>query len=169
MRGRKIKTHVDPFISKSDPKSFFYHYFHMSRYFSKLTQSKLFEHTVTITIFLSALNAGIDTNPNIDTYYTTSLNNFVQAIFTIDCICKCFAEPYCWYYFQDRWNLFDVVIVLVSYVPLSGGEGLILVLRLLRLLRLLKLMRRFKTLQIIMETLSSSFRSIIMISGYHRY
>ena len=69
------------------------------------------------------------------------------------------------FYFTDNWNKFDIAIVSISYVPLSGGGGIILMLRLLRLMRLLKLMKRFKTLQIILETLSSSLKSVIMISG----
>ena len=171
LRGKMIKSSVnlqklnDPFLERAIPGTLFYNYLLLSHVMSVAARAAIYEHIVSLTIILVAIAAGLETSSVASESTTELLNSFVQGIFTADVAIKCVAEPYPWFYFNDDWNKFDVIVVTISYVPLSGNGGLALMLRLLRLLRLLKIMRRFKTLQIILETLSMSLRSIVLISG----
>ena len=167
LQGKKnLHTKIDCFMAVDGVKKGtpWWYYLELSRRMSIFTSMAIFENTVTCTIFLSAVVAGLETT-DIDPRYLVWLNDFIQGIFTADVICCCIAEPYPQFYIEDNWNKFDVAIVAVSFIPLEGGGGMILMLRLLRLLRLLKLMKRFRTLQIILETLTSSMKSILLISG----
>ena len=114
---------------------------------------------------MSAVSAGLETKDNVEEIVLL-MNTFIRLVFTVDVCCRLIAEPYCWKYFIDDWNKFDVLIVLVSWIPVAAVGGKYLVaLKMLRLLRLLKIVKRFKTLKIILSALSSSTRSIIMICG----
>ena len=117
------------------------------------------------TIFLSAVSAGLETEDDAEGV-VMHLNTFIRLVFTVDVCCRLLAEPYSWKYFDNNWNRFDVLIVLVSWIPVAAVGGKYLVaLKMLRLLRLLKIVKRFKTLKIILSALSSSARSIIIICG----
>ena len=142
---------------------------------NKFCESTIYNVIVTLTICVSAIAAGLETNlPQEGDEETESawefpvffLNQFVLTVFASDVFFKLLAEPYFWTYFYDDWNKFDVFIVILSFIPSEILSGSYLVaLKLLRLLRLLKLVKRFKTLEIILEALVSTAKSIVMICG----
>jgi voltage-gated sodium channel len=81
-------------------------------------------------------------------------------------ICACGMTPLS--HFNDRWNVFDFTIVVVSLIPLlvdvGQFSGLVAVFRLMRLLRIFKLAKQFKELRIIVEALIKGFSSITFVS-----
>lgn len=88
----------------------------------------------------------------------TVLDRIVLLIFTAECILRILEyelKPY--KYFVIPWNLFDLFIVVVCWIP--GAEAMA-VLRLLRLARLLKVLRMVEELQIILRGLANGLRSI---------
>jgi hypothetical protein len=82
----------------------------------------------------------------------------ILLIFTFECVLKIACEgtkP--WLFCKDLWNVFDVFIVIMCYLPAGGNVA---VLRLLRLARLLKLLHAVEDLQVILSGLTAGFGSI---------
>jgi len=94
------------------------------------------------------------------------VNYTFVVIFTIEAILKITAQG-C-YYFQDSWNLFDFMIVVLTIVILSlnfvgVGEKLEIlgtVLRTLRIGRVFRLIKKQKKLNAIFITLIKAFPAI---------
>eukprot|EP01045_Picozoa_sp_COSAG04_P020939 COSAG04_NODE_2201_length_4544_cov_29.319685_2_plen_1071_part_01 len=82
----------------------------------------------------------------------------ILLVFTFECILKLlceFTKP--WLFCKDLWNVFDLIIVVLCYLPAGGNVA---VLRLLRLARLLKLLHAVEDLQVILSGLTAGFGSI---------
>ena len=156
------KTHVDVFVRGAVPKTFYWYRCHFSHRCAQLAQTSMFENTITFVILMTAVSAGMETSASTSPKAIATLNNFIQNMFVIDLLVRWMAEVYPWFFFEENWNKFDFMIVLISYVPLNFN---LVVIRMLRLLRLLKLMRRFPTLQIIMVSLTNSVNAIVLITS----
>ncbi|XP_039378078.1 sodium channel protein type 5 subunit alpha-like isoform X2 [Mauremys reevesii] len=90
-------------------------------------------------------------------------NKVFTGIFTAEVILKIIAlDPY--YYFQQRWNIFDSIIVTVSLIDLSlhtkakgrKAHGNLLVLRSFKLLRVFKLAKSWTTLNTLIKIIGNS-------------
>ncbi|XP_034615826.1 sodium channel protein type 5 subunit alpha-like [Trachemys scripta elegans] len=90
-------------------------------------------------------------------------NKVFTGIFTAEVILKIIAlDPY--YYFQQRWNIFDSIIVTVSLIDLSvytkakerKERGNLLVLRSFKLLRVFKLAKSWTTLNTLIKIIGNS-------------
>ncbi|KAM9163520.1 sodium channel protein type 5 subunit alpha-like [Pangshura tecta] len=90
-------------------------------------------------------------------------NKVFTGIFTAEVILKIIAlDPY--YYFQQRWNIFDSIIVTVSLIDLSlhtnakerKEYGNLLVLRSFKLLRVFKLAKSWTTLNTLIKIIGNS-------------
>nr|XP_025039134.1 sodium channel protein type 5 subunit alpha-like isoform X2 [Pelodiscus sinensis] len=90
-------------------------------------------------------------------------NMIFTGIFTAEMILKIIAlDPY--YYFQQRWNIYDSLIVTVSLIDLSlrtkskgrKGRGNLLVLRTFKLLRVFKLAKSWTTLNTLIKIIGNS-------------
>jgi voltage-gated sodium channel len=64
------------------------------------------------------------------------------AIFTAEIIAKLYARGFG--FFRNGWNLFDLFVVAISYVPNAGGLSVLRALRILRVLRLVSTMPRLR-------------------------
>uniref|UniRef100_A0A8C3P9H2 Sodium channel protein n=1 Tax=Chrysemys picta bellii TaxID=8478 RepID=A0A8C3P9H2_CHRPI len=90
-------------------------------------------------------------------------NKVFTGIFTAEVILKIIAlDPY--YYFQQRWNIFDSIIVTISLIDLSvytkakerKERGNLLVLRSFKLLRVFKLAKSWTTLNTLIKIIGNS-------------
>uniref|UniRef100_A0A8C3TBI7 Sodium channel protein n=1 Tax=Chelydra serpentina TaxID=8475 RepID=A0A8C3TBI7_CHESE len=89
-------------------------------------------------------------------------NMVFTGIFTAEMILKIIAlDPY--YYFQQRWNIFDSLIVTLSLIELGlpkprgrRGGGTLSVLRSFRLLRVFKLAKSWPTLNTLIKIIGNS-------------
>jgi len=151
------------------------HYFRFSLHCDQIVEHPAFTNFITFVIVLAGVLVGLQTD-NALVKKTGSLFNvldlLVLIIFTIEIILKfiaAFDRPL--KVFRSKWNTFDFLIVVASYVL---GGGMIQMLRLLRLLRVLKLVRAFKQLQVIVNALlmglnSIGFIAIIMIWTFYMF
>jgi voltage-gated sodium channel len=134
----------------------------MQQTLKKLTESAVFQNTITIVIVLAGILVGFETYPSIVEAHGPLLhilNDLVLWIFVVEVVLKMGAQgsrPY--RYFLDGWNVFDFLIVAACFLPFSGSA--VTVLRLLRLLRVLKLVRALPKLQILVSALLKSIPSM---------
>ena len=128
--------------------------------------SAQFKAFITTMIFLACVLVGIQTytfSNKTAVVATHALDQIVLWVFLLEVTVKIGAEgikP--WVYFFDGWNVFDFCIVTASFLPLDGGQA-VMVFRLLRLMRLLKLVRALPKLQILVIGLFKSLSSIVYI------
>ncbi|XP_066950871.1 sodium channel protein 1 brain-like isoform X1 [Macrobrachium rosenbergii] len=86
-------------------------------------------------------------------------NRVFTAVFTLECIMKIMALSK--EFFTNRWNVFDLVIVLASLLDLGLeiGSGLS-VLRGMRLLRVLKLAQSWRTMRVLLSIIVSTLGAL---------
>nr|XP_033473383.1 sodium channel, voltage-gated, type I-like, alpha isoform X2 [Epinephelus lanceolatus] len=113
---------------------------------------------ITICIVLNTLFMAMEFYPMSESFSNMlAVGNVVfTSIFTAEMVLKLLAlDPY--YYFQERWNIFDGIIVSVSLMELcfsnSGGMS---VLRSFRLLRVFKLAKSWPTLNTLIKIIGNS-------------
>eukprot|EP00094_Tigriopus_californicus_P000958 TCALIF_00927-PA protein Name:"Similar to para Sodium channel protein para (Drosophila melanogaster)" AED:0.11 eAED:0.11 QI:164/0.70/0.5/1/1/1/18/32/1532 len=120
---------------------------------------------VVNVLFMTLDHYNIDYHHNggMSPFFTSLLNNgnyFFTAIFAIESFAKLGAmSPR--YFFTDGWNIFDFVIVILSFVELlaEGISGLSM-LRSFRLLRVFKLAKSWKSLNDILSIMANTFGAL---------
>ncbi|XP_028447469.1 sodium channel, voltage-gated, type I-like, alpha isoform X6 [Perca flavescens] len=114
--------------------------------------------TITICIVLNTLFMAME-HYSMNSGFTKMLyvgNVVFTAIFTAEMVLKIIAlDPY--YYFQERWNIFDAIIVSLSLMELCLEKvGGMAVLRSFRLLRVFKLAKSWPTLNTLIKIIGNS-------------
>jgi len=118
---------------------------------------KAYEWFIAGVILVNCIFIGIETyfnNPLI-----TLIQNIALGIFTIEIILRWIAKENIKKFFTDGWNLFDLSIVLISFIPeqISTNTSIITTIRILRIFRIFRLLRAFPELKLMTSVL---FRSI---------
>ncbi len=113
-------------------------------------------------ILLNAVTLGMSTSAYMRENFGTALNifeNVALAIYTVELGLKVLALRQ--KFFKSSWNLFDLFIVAIAYVPAVGPLS---VLRSLRVLRVMRLITAIPRLRAIVRSLALSLPSIGWIS-----
>ena len=117
---------------------------------------------ILIVIVINAITLGLETSPSI-VASTGSLLHIADQIalfiFVVELLCKIIVLRTKFIY--DAWNIFDFVVVAISFVP---EVGWLTVLRSMRVLRVLRLISGIPRLRIIVQSLLLSLPSIGWIS-----
>jgi voltage-gated sodium channel len=114
-------------------------------------------------IFFNALILGLETSPHLMAQaggLLTTLDGICLGIFTIEILLKLMVWRIS--FFRSGWNIFDFLVVAISFVP---GSGPLTILRALRILRVLRLVSNLPRLRVIVEAVFRSLPSIGWISG----
>ena len=104
----------------------------------KAIESQSFTTAIITLILINAVTLGLETSETINAEYGAALllvDNIILYIFTVEIAVKLYA--YRLGFFRSGWNLFDLAIVAIAWVPASGTFALLRSLRILRVLRLL--------------------------------
>ncbi|XP_062389380.1 sodium channel, voltage-gated, type I-like, alpha [Sardina pilchardus] len=113
---------------------------------------------ITICIVLNTVFMSMEQHPGSEllTRVLYVGNLVFTAIFTGEMVLKIIAmDPY--YYFQDSWNIFDSVIVILSLIELGLAKlSGMSVLRSFRLLRIFKLAKSWPTLNMLIKIIGNS-------------
>jgi voltage-gated sodium channel len=137
----------------------------MTKFFQQIANSPYFKGLVIFTILLAGVEVGLETYDSITSQYRNYLdilNAFILFIFIIEIDIKILAEgkkP--WRFFQDGWNVFDFLIVVICLF--SFQTRFVLVIRLIRILRVLRLITVFPELRLIIGGLFKSVPSMMYI------
>lgn len=102
--------------------------------------ARWFEWTITALIVINAVTLGLETSKTAQREIGLFLHladRFLLSVFTAELALRVVA--YRGSFFKDPWNLFDLVVVGISWVPSTGGLSVLRALRILRVLRLISI------------------------------
>jgi len=108
-------------------------------------ESKLAVRVITALILLNAVTLGLETDPDIMARWGVYLqwtDRTLLTIFTLELTIKLVA--YRFSFFRSGWNVFDFIIVSVSWLPASGTLSVLRAFRILRVLRLLSVVPQMR-------------------------
>ncbi|NXJ09624.1 SCN5A protein, partial [Odontophorus gujanensis] len=139
-----------------------------------IVTNQAFDIAIMILICLNMITMMVEAYEQSDTKATilNKINIFFVAIFTTECIMKLVALRQ--YYFSNAWNIFDIVVVIMSVVALLlSGIGkafehflpptLFRVIRLARIGRILRLIRAAKGIRTLLFALMMSLPALFNI------
>ena len=112
---------------------------------AELVESQQFVGTITALILINAVTLGLETNPNITGTYgqvPTWIDRTILIVFTLELALKFYA--YRLDFFRSGWNVFDLSIVSIAWLPASGPWAILRALRILRVLRLLSVVPQMR-------------------------
>lgn len=121
-----------------------------------------FHRGVMAAILLAGVLAGVETDPAMIAAHGPLLgllDRVVLGVFIVEAALKITAQgrkP--WRYFQDGWNVFDFVVLVLCLLPMNSAFAMVL--RLGRALRLLRLVSALPKLQLLVGALIKSFSSM---------
>jgi voltage-gated sodium channel len=104
-------------------------------------ESGPFRNFILGLIVLNAVTMGMETFPVEADWFVTVLpvvDNVVVSVFVFELLLKLIAYRH--RFFGSGWNLFDLVVILVSVMPDAGGFSVLRSLRILRAFRLFSVM-----------------------------
>ncbi len=119
---------------------------------------------ITILILFNAIIAGLLTNASIKEVYGPILNTLCDisaVIFIIEMIIRlAWNKSYFWKGRHWRWNIFDLIITVLSSISLVYANNSLITLRIFREFRVLRVFSRFKNLRTILDALVDSFSKL---------
>ena len=126
----------------------------------KLTTAKWFELSITFVILLNAILIGVETYTDDATIKLIQKINL--TIFTIEILLRFIAADSIRDFFRNGWNIFDLTLVIIGYIPetLFANASSMMALRVLRVFRVLRLLRAAKGIKIMVNALVKSFSAL---------
>ena len=128
-----------------------------------LIESNLFTFGITALIFMNAITLGLETDQSITARYGGLLHwidRIILVLFSIELLLKFYV--YRSRFFRSGWNLFDLAIVTIAWVPTSGA---LTVLRALRILRVLRLISVVPQLRRVVSAIGHSIPGMVSVVG----
>lgn len=126
----------------------------------KVTTNKWFDRAITLVILLNCFFIGVETYTNNAT--VALLQSIILGIFTIEIILRFIAADSVKSFFSGGWNIFDLSLVLISYIPenLFANGSAMMALRVLRVFRVLRLLRSAREIKLIISVLIKSLSAL---------
>jgi len=131
-----------------------------------ISTNKWFEISITLVIVVNSILIGVETYTNDST--VKFIQQIILGIFTIEILIRFIASDSVKSFFTDGWNIFDLTLVLIGYIPenLVPDAQMMMGLRVLRVFRVLRLLRAAKEIKLIMtvlvKSLSAMFYNLII-------
>lgn len=113
---------------------------------------------ITALIIVNAVTIGLETSDkilNFIGFWLESIDRYILIIFTLEISLK--LVSYRHQFFTKAWNLFDLIIIGMAWLPITGPLH---ILRTLRILRTIRLVKTIPKLRMIIESLIRSIPSI---------
>lgn len=127
----------------------------------RLAGSSRFQGFILAVIVVNAVIVGMDASPEFAPWSATleAINAVVLWIFTFEIAVRFLATgPHLRRFFGSGWNVFDLVVVVVSYFPAVGPLGTVA--RLARVLRVARLVEFSPKLRLVIDTMLRSVPSV---------
>lgn len=100
---------------------------------------------IVFVLLLNAATLGMDTSPEIMAKYgdlIDTINTIIPIIFVIEVGTRWIARGRS--FFKESWNIFDIVIISISFLPSGNAFSAIRALRVLRVLHVISLVPRMR-------------------------
>lgn len=126
-----------------------------------MIDNHLFELLIVGIILVNSILIGVETS------FTTPgirlVQNIILGIFTFEIAVRFIAADSVKSFFKSGWNLFDLSLVLISYIPETMVENthMLMALRVLRVFRVLRLLRTAPEIKLIISVLVKSFSALL--------
>ena len=127
---------------------------------SLIAYNKGFELFITGIIILNSVLIGVETYT--DNLTVKMIQQGILYIFTFEILMRFIAAKSIKEFFCDGWNVFDLTLVLIGYIPetLFASASMMTALRVLRVFRILRLLRAAKEIKLIVTVLVKSMTSM---------
>lgn len=125
---------------------------------------------ITALILINAVTLGLETDHSLYLAIGSTLSmidNAILIVFTIELILRFLA--YGIGFFRSVWNVFDLVIVTISWIPSSGSLSVLRALRILRVLRLLSVVPQMRRVITALGHAIPGMASVIGVLGIIYY
>ncbi|MEL7149378.1 MAG: ion transporter [Pseudomonadota bacterium] len=112
---------------------------------SEFLDKTIVQNTIIAVIVVNAITLGMETSKTLMDAaggLILTIDRICLAIFTVEIAAKLFARGPA--FFRSGWNIFDFIVVAISYVPDAGALSVLRALRILRVLRLVSAMPRLR-------------------------
>ena len=115
---------------------------------------------ITGIIILNSVLIGVETYT--DNLTVKMIQQGILYIFTFEILMRFIAARSIKEFFCDGWNVFDLTLVLIGYIPetLFASASMMTALRVLRVFRILRLLRTSKEIKLIVMVLVKSMTSM---------
>ncbi len=123
---------------------------------ANLVKNHLFEFLITGIILVNSVLIGVETYT--DNQTIKLIQSIILGIFTFEIVIRFFAAGSVKAFFLNGWNVFDLVLVLIGYIPpsLMANSSGMMAFRVLRVFRVLRLLRAAKEIKLIVTVLVKS-------------
>ena len=131
------------------------------KWLSKIVYSSPFELLIAFVILINAISLALLTMPNPDPETKSvyeALDNFALYIYAVELGLRIISyglKP--WKFFNQKWNVFDFLIIALS--PVFAGQ--VVVLRLLRLFRLIRIFRFLPEVKVLTSSIARSLPPLL--------
>lgn len=127
----------------------------------KIVYSKFFDIFITIVILVNSFLIGVQTT--YDNHGINVAQRIILYIFTIEVILRYFAAGSAKEFFKGGWNIFDLVLVIIGWIPptIVSNASAVTALRVLRVFRVLRLLRTLSEVKLIIAVLMRSMKSLL--------
>lgn len=128
---------------------------------SSIAYGKPFDIFITIVILVNSFLIGVQTTTNNATI--DLIQTIILYIFSIEVILRFIAAGSVRKFFSGGWNVFDLALVLIGWIPasLAGSTSTMMALRVLRVFRVLRLLRTASEIKLIIGVLIKSMKSLL--------
>ena len=112
---------------------------------SEFVEQPKFTQFITTLILINAITLGLETDSELMSKFglwLVLIDRFILILFTIELGLKLFA--YRLSFFRSGWNVFDIIIVSIAWIPTTGALSVLRALRILRVLRLLSVVPQMR-------------------------
>ncbi|XP_055797550.1 cation channel sperm-associated protein 3-like isoform X1 [Salvelinus fontinalis] len=139
-------------------------------YIANITEKTLFDGMIMVTIMLNALFVALETDYDLKYKlfgFFAIADEFFMAIYTMEFLMKVYVDP--GVYWENGYNVFDAIILVISFVPMfaDGGDssamGTMRIVRSFRSLRLLKTVSLIRGLQALVVALFKTMKSVVYV------
>lgn len=126
-----------------------------------IAYSKIFDIFITIVILINSFLIGVQTTD--DTPQIEFIQQIILYIFTFEILVRFIAAKDLKSFFTDGWNIFDLSLVIIGWIPpsIASNASAMMALRVLRVFRVLRLLRTAKEIKLIIGVLIRSMKSIL--------
>lgn len=112
---------------------------------AEFVESKFVTFGITVLILINAVTLGMETDKELLAQLGAVLNwidRTILIIFSIEIALKFYA--YRLRFFRSGWNVFDLLIVAIAWMPTNGALSVLRTLRILRVLRLISVVPQMR-------------------------